>query len=184
MNTVVEKRKCFWISCRSHNVTTQRTLTIICLEVRLSHPGRWWQFWFCEWRGISCSDHRPKLTRISLTSEQFHTFLCHIRLVSIYVLGFGGSMLRISDCRPTNTSRVPGVPYQNIQLNSRIVCSNQIITSSLFICSGSLHIKLPFFFYVRQRHHHHHHHQHPGGPWIPHFTDRTRMHIISRIPLN
>jgi len=72
-------------------------------------------------------------------------------------LGGGDSLLRSSDCRPANSSRVPGILYQSIELINTIVGSNQMIMSSFFICSGSLDINLPLFTYVGQYHHHHHH---------------------------
>jgi len=95
---------------------------------------------------ISCRNDRPKLTRLSLNCAQFHTFLLYLRLVNIFVLGVGGYMLRIVDWRPTNSLRVPRVLYLSMQLNSRIDCSNQMITSSFFICSGSIHVNIPVSF--------------------------------------
>ena len=55
-------------------------------------------------------------------------------------------MFRISYCRPTNCFSFPGVLNQSIQLNSRIVCPNQMIPSSFFARSGSLHINFSFLF--------------------------------------
>ena len=99
------------------------------------------------------------------TFLDYHSLACSFILFYVtfdwsvflyWELGGGDSLLRSSDCRPANSSRVPGILYQSIELNRSIVCTNQMITSSFFICFGSLDINIPFFSHVGQYHRHHH----------------------------
>ena len=128
------EKKCLSVSSRPQDVTTQRTVTIIGQAVRLSHL-------VADGNSVFVSGGELLAGMTDRTLLDCHSLACNFILstsISIdqYLCVRGrGSMLRISECIPINSSRDPGILYQSVQVYNRIVCSNQMVTSSLFIFS-------------------------------------------------
>ena len=140
------ERKCVWVSCRPHDVTSQRTGTIIDQAVRLYVPVADGNLVFVRGGEFLAEMFERTLLDYHSVASSFILFYVSFDWSVFLYWGWVGLFFRISDWKPTNSSRVPDVGYQSIQLNSRIVCSNQFITTSFYTCSRLSHIHIPLSF--------------------------------------